>query len=498
MFNLIRNERLKQYKKLSTWILTGVILLFMVLSTCLTKYMYSQIHGLWGETWQENYTYFIQAYRNDPNMEQEVKKYTYLLENDIPPSDWRTDVMEQYFSLTGQIQDLEAQLAEADETAAAVIRAELEAVRKQAEAVKAMADKKDWRVYIQSQIEDLNASLKSASGLAADEIQVELDVLNLYLEYNIPPVSREAAANSGYERFTNDSVTDSWKYTQLSSIREGRLNLLRGENEQGLLSSSQRRELELNVRIAAERLKTNAQPVESDSFLGLLDSTVSSVELISLILMVLAGGMIATEFGTGTIKLLLITPHKRREIFWSKVVILLEITLIAAAGLFVASFLLCGLLSGFSGIGDMQVLALFGQVVRLPYWLFILLKYLLSLLPVLVYGALALMLSAVTRKGAVAIAVSILLYVGGAMVTTILNVLSYQGIIVPGMKFLFFCNTDLMAYLPSVSSMMGMGMSVGTTIDPSMTLGFSAIVLLVYLICFLWIARDSFCRRDIK
>ena len=39
MFNLIRNERLKQYKKLSTWILIGIILLFMVLSVCLTKYM---------------------------------------------------------------------------------------------------------------------------------------------------------------------------------------------------------------------------------------------------------------------------------------------------------------------------------------------------------------------------------------------------------------------------------------------------------------------------
>ena len=199
-----------------------------------------------------------------------------------------------------------------------------------------------------------------------------------------------------------------------------------------------------------------------------------------------------------SLKLLLITPHKRREIFWAKGMILLEITLIATGALFVASFLLCGILSGFSGIGDMQVLALFGQVVRLPYLLFVLLKYLLNLLPVLVYGALALMLSAVTRKGAVAIAVSIILYVGSSMVTTILLVLSGAGIIIPGMKFLFFCNTDLTGYLPGMNSMMNMGMPAGLKIDPSMTLGFSVVVLLVYLVCFLWIARDSFCRRDIK
>ena len=34
--------------------------------------------------------------------------------------------------------------------------------------------------------------------------------------------------------------------------------------------------------------------------------------------------------------------------------------------------------------------------------------------------------------------------------------------------------------------------------DGTMTLGFSVVVLLVYTACFLWIARDSFCRRDIK
>ena len=169
---------------------------------------------------------------------------------------------------------------------------------------------------------------------------------------------------------------------------------------------------------------------------------------------------------------------------------LLEITLISAGALFVVGFLLCGILSGFSGIGEMQVLSLFGQVVRLPYLLFILLKYLLNLLPVLVYGALALMLSAVTRKGAVAIAVSIILYVGGSMVTTILNALSYAGIIIPGMKFLFFCNTNLTGYLPGMDSMMNMGMPAGLKIDPTMTLSFSVVVLLIYLVCFLWTARD--------
>ena len=91
LFNLIRNERLKQYKKLSTWILIGIILLFMVLSVCLTKYMYSQNSYSWNHTWQESYASQIQAYQQDEAMKYQAEAYTYLLENNIPPSDWRTN-----------------------------------------------------------------------------------------------------------------------------------------------------------------------------------------------------------------------------------------------------------------------------------------------------------------------------------------------------------------------------------------------------------------------
>ena len=498
LLNLLKNERLKQYKKLSTWILIGVILLFMILSVCLTKYMYSQNYYSWGRTWQEDYASNIQMYQQDEHGKYLAQAYTYLLENNIPPSDWRSDPYKDYYSRQQQLQELEASLEGLDEASAASIRQQITELKKQADTLKELADKNDWRAYIQYQIDEKQAAMDKDSFLTNEETQIEIDILRLYLDYDIRPVSEETINNLQYSMYSNDSVEDKWKYQQLSDIKAKRFNLLRGEDDTGLLNANRKKELELEVRIAEERLKTNAQPVESNSFLGLFDSTVSTMSLISLILMVLAGGMIATEFSTGTVKLLLITPHKRREIFWAKALVLLEITLISAGALFIVGFLLCGILSGFSGIGEMQVLSLFGQVVRLPYLLFILFKYLLNLLPVLVYGALALMLSAVTRKGAVAIAVSIILYVGGSMVTTILNALSYAGIIIPGMKFLFFCNTNLTGYLPGMDSMMNMGMPAGLKIDPTMTLSFSVVVLLIYLVCFLWTARDSFCRRDIK
>ena len=177
---------------------------------------------------------------------------------------------------------------------------------------------------------------------------------------------------------------------------------------------------------------------------------------------------------------------------------MLEVAAIIAGAMLVLSFLISGLLTGFKGIGDMQVVALFGGVRRLPYLLYVLLKYVVFLLPVLTYGAMALMLSAVTRKNAVAVAISLLLIYGSEMVMTVLVVLSQVlGMTIPGVRFLLFSNVGLAQYFPSVS--FG-GIDTGTlmVVDGTMTLGFSVCVLLVYMACFLWIARDSFCRRDIK
>ena len=76
----------------------------------------------------------------------------------------------------------------------------------------------------------------------------------------------------------------------------------------------------------------------------------------------------------------------------------------------------------------------------------------LSLLPVLAYGALALMMSAVTRKSGASIAVTLLLMFGSEIVMTLISAYTaYAGGAIPGIKFLFFANTSLGNYLPSAA-----------------------------------------------
>ena len=500
---LLQNERTKLYKKVSTWILMGVIVALMLFTLGIVKLSNVLMSSGGGTTWRENYEWnYTYAQRNadsDPMSYAEAQKFKYLLDNDIPPSDWRTDLVSSYWDQYKRV-ELEALEQLKNPLLAEEERAELElsvadARAKMAEIDALLADN-DWRAYIQSRKDELAALTPDELGnQSPEEVEVQIEILDMYLEMGIQPVS----TTMGY--YGQDQTdAGAWKSEQLQLIQTSKLSLVRGESENNTpLTKTQRRELESNIEVALKRLSTDTPPVDSTSFPAMMDVSTSSLELVSLLLMVIAGGILATEFGTGTVKLLLITPHRRSKIFWSKALLLLEVILITSGAMFVMSFFVSGLFTGFSDLAAMQVTPLFGTVVRIPYLLFILLKYLLFLLPVIAYASLALMLSAVTRKSAVAIAVSILLMFGSEMVLSIVALVgAMAGFTIPGLKFLLFSNTSLSAYFPS--SMGGMSLTGGlsSTVDGTMPLGFSVVILLIYTVCFLWIARDSFCRRDIK
>ena len=494
MGKLIQNERVKLYRKISTWVLMGVIVLLMAVTLILSKVAggSSNWYGNWKEDYEETLGRLQMYVKQDPEdlyMKYELKEVQYLYDNQIAPTDWRAEVIYRICDAERQIE--EAQLSQEGGTQQpGQTPVDTEALQKRVDELTRVLETNSWQEYIQMQMEQLETS-----GQNEAEQQVEKEILQMYLDYDIAPLPRE-----GRFSYYGSSSDQSWKNDQLSIIRNNKLSLLSGEVNNNPIDSTTRASLQQEIDVAIERLKTNTAPVSAASFVGLMDASTGSISLISLLIIVLAGGLISSEFSSGTIKLLLITPHKRYKIFWAKAILMLEVILMTAGAMFVVAFLISGLLTGFEGLAAMQVLSLFGQIIKMPYLLFVLFKYVLYLLPVIFYMSLALMLSAVTRKSAIAIAVSLLLMYGSQMVVLLLAAISSGfGFVLPGASFVAFANADLSVYLPSASSglvnMMGMGSML---VDPHMTLGFSVIILLVYTACFLWIARDSFCRRDIR
>lgn len=497
MGKLIQNERTKLYRKISTWVLMGVIILLMAAILILSKIAGGS--SAWYDSWESDYEetlgrlqMWVQKDPDDLYQKYQLKEVQYLYDNQIAPTDWRSEVVYRICDAQRQIEEAQLSQEEGGTQQPGQMPVDTEALQKQVDELTRVLESNSWQEYIRMQMEEL----KTSESLNDAERQVEEDILQMYLDYDIAPTP-----SGGYFSYYTFSVPDlSWKDDQLDIIRANKLALVRGQVDNNPIDSTTRASLQQQIDVATERLKTGIAPVSATSFAGLMDASTGSISLISLLIIVLAGGLIATEFSTGTIKLLLITPHKRYKIFWAKVILMLEVILMTAGAMFVVAFLVSGMLTGFEGIAAMQVLSLFGRVIRMPYLLFVLFKYVLYLLPVVFYMSLALMLSAVTRKSAIAIAVSLLLMYGSQMVVLLLAAISSGfGIVLPGASFVVFANTDLSVYLPSASSglasMMGMGSML---VDPHMTLGFSVIVLLVYTACFLWIARDSFCRRDIR
>lgn len=505
---LVKNERLKMYKRPSTWILMGIIVVMTLFNLVISLMMYSS-YDSFNRTWQEQYNDWIINFQHqlkespeDYYTQQSLESIKFLLENEIPPQDWRTDVVFAYYDLKagrrdntgtdpgkmpiiigedGYIPDGETGENQPD-------LAEEERVDRM-EKLQKILKNNDWREYIKLQIDDIKSGYRIIPSKNEQEKQVLIEVYELYLKENIVPVA-ESMNRYYYNYGQNSNESETWKSSQIERIKNYKLNLLRGENDNGeLLTKTMRKALEREMEISLTRLRTNTPEINPDSFLRLLETAGTMSELFAILLIIYASGIFAAEYSSGTIKLLLITPHRRRKIFWSKIYILLELTIIAVAANFILAFLLSGVSRSFEGIGQMQVFPLFGSVIRIPYILYIIIKYVMMIIPVLVYGALAVMLAVVTRKNSVAIAVTLMLVFGNELIITILAALR-NFFVIPGIKFLLFANTNLANYL-NINSTVGL-------VDTTMTLGFSVVVLLIYMVCFLWTARDSFCRRDVK
>lgn len=503
MRNLIQNERLKLYKKASTWVLVGIVLglsiFSLVIQGVISHLEIDDIVGVEESTvnWQQEYkSQITSAYKvlkenpKDGDAKAAAECYQYLLNNQIDPSHWKYGLVMTHKDNLASLYSYEADPQDYLEDTG-ITEADMEQTKQTVATEKRLLQANDWREYVRLQMDEVQNG--NTSYTTPEEKQVEMDILRMYLDLNIQPYT---SGDTGSYYFPKDDR--SWQQLELDNLRANKLALLRNESDYtGVLTATQRAQRQDQIALSIERLKTDTAPVESDSLYGMMESSLSSTDMLTILLIVLAGGIVANEFAAGTIKLLLITPHKRQSVFWAKVTVLVETTLMATGALFVLQFLISGLFGGFGSIGDMYLTPLFGSIVRIPYILVMLYKYLLFLLPVWAWGSLALMLSTVTRKAAVAIAVSMLLMYGGDIVNSIIAAAS-SVFLIPGAQFLLFTNTNLNDYFVSTPTSAVLFDMVGMESAYSTNLIFSVVILIVYTACFLWIARDSFCRRDVK
>ena len=198
----------------------------------------------------------------------------------------------------------------------------------------------------------------------------------------------------------------------------------------------------------------------------------------SLISVIITGEIVAAEFASGTIKLLLTRSANRTKIYLSKyVAAILFGVLLSLAGVLV-SILLGGVIFGFDGLADSYYYVK-DQVVReVPTLQALLAGYVLNIPFLLIVTTLAYMISAAFRSMTFSIVISLLVSLIGFVMSIAMDGWAWT-------KYFVFSHTDLTQFLYGNPSVDGV------------TLGFSLVFIGLHLAVMHLISYPSFVKRDV-
>ncbi|MFC4597263.1 ABC transporter permease [Cohnella hongkongensis] len=245
------------------------------------------------------------------------------------------------------------------------------------------------------------------------------------------------------------------------------------------LSSTLRADAENKLKIAKHRLENDIPAPSGNPWSALLAFS-GLIEMVIVFSIIIAADLVAGEYTTGTMKLLLIRPHSRAKILFSKYIAaslfaVVMLALLAACG-YAANALLYGL-------GSIHTTDLFlngqGQVVQQNVGMQVLKMYGLSIVPVMGYVTLAFAVSTVLRNSALALGISLLIMiVGNSMIEATARM--------EWLKYLPFANSDISLYIFHLPA------------RPEMTLSFSIAVMLVYILALTLLSWIVFKKRDVS
>lgn len=201
-------------------------------------------------------------------------------------------------------------------------------------------------------------------------------------------------------------------------------------------------------------------------------------------IIMIAGTIMSEEFNKGTIKLLLIKPYSRTQIFLAKFITCTIILIASAIILVLLQILIGGIILDFSSLAvpiveynqetqDLQYMNLFTFIgldflARLPMYLIVL--------------AIAFACSTIILNSATSIVIPIMIYIFSSTIEGFLN-----GINAKWMRFIITLNWNFETYLFG-----------GKTEISAFSFGFSSFICLLYFVVIIGVAYYNFKKRDIK
>jgi len=236
---------------------------------------------------------------------------------------------------------------------------------------------------------------------------------------------------------------------------------------------------ERRIAINEYQIEHDLAPETSYNVWSFISENMGAIGFIGVFTIIIAAGMVSSEFSWGTIKLLLIRPMNRSKILLSKYITVVLFGVLMLTVLYVVSAVVGLALFGLPEESFPHLAFVNGEVVERNLFLNLIGEYFLSSIDVLMLATMAFMISAVFRNSSLAIGLSLfLMFMGGTI--TMLLAARYEWA-----KYILFANTNLAVYFDGVPPVEGM------------TLSFSIIILVLHFALFQLLAFFVFAKRDV-
>ena len=283
-----------------------------------------------------------------------------------------------------------------------------------------------------------------------------------------------------YQKFEPEP-SENWKEEVEQEIEGIQFELSNGD-----IDDSYREHLESQLKVKQEILKNNINPKKITNWDYMKDIVIGITSLVTLFSVIIASGNIAAEYSDGTIKQLLIRPHKRWKILLSKYITINLYSLFLLFVLIVSGYIIGSILFENGSFSEKTVIETYIQGGQDPIITTVgaqFVKGILLYLPsLLIINTISFMLSTLFKNQSLAVGVGIfVLFLNSVLGAILFSLLDrYEWF-----KYIIFPHLDLQIYL------------YGNNYYDLLTLPFSLTILAVYYIIFMVLTFTYFQKRDI-
>lgn len=212
--------------------------------------------------------------------------------------------------------------------------------------------------------------------------------------------------------------------------------------------------------------------------------------IISILIIIISGGIVSNEFTKGTIRLLVIRPNKRWKILLSKFLCMVSLIVLFSLFTYILSFIATGIAYGFNDLLVSDLSVINNEVVKTSSISSSLVSLGIQTIPLVFMGLLAFFLSTTTNSTALSVGLSIFIIMGQTLAIALLMVFGFNYIdytFLPYLTFEQFIPSNKIKLLGNYE-----------TYQIYYTFTKALIVLGIYSIVLYTISNLIFTKKDIK